>query len=460
MKKKFVIISLFCLLIMGITGYGSYVYFQTEEWENKIYSGIMVMEKIDVSGLTEEEAKSKLIDTLENQMLEKTIKVKIEEKVYEISYSEINADFDVDKTVEKAMKFGKDLSVLDKYKIKEEDNKVNLDLEFSYEESVLDGFIEKIKSGYDKEVIEPNLKMVKSGVFEVTPEQIGKRLNDKKLKEKMISNINADVDKKTIMIDAPIIIMEPSVRESMLKSVNTKIAEAKTSYKTSGEARSYNVALATSTMGSTLLMPGERFSFNNIVGERTVDRGYKVSKVIMNNKLVDGIGGGICQVSTTLYHAVMKTGLGFYERLNHSLPSSYSELGQDATVSWGSIDYQFTNTFDYPIFIEGYTKDKEVFVNIYSNKELADNNYVMVSEIVKTMEPKTIRTEDPELFVGEEVQVRKPITGYVVEVYRELREEGKVLKREFISKDTYQVVNEEIKVGTKIKESSETAVNN
>lgn len=446
-------------MVMGITGYASYIYFQTQEWDNRIYSGITVNEEIDLSGLTKEEAEKVLIEKLENKMLEKNLIIKVEEKEYSISYEDLDAAFDIKKTVEKAFGYGKGLSVLDRYKKITADNGVDYGVEFSYDNHVLDAFINRIKDEYNMECIEPTLTMVKSGEFKVTPEQIGKKLNESKLKELMLSNINGEVEEISIKIDAPVIFEEPTMREELLRSIDSKIAEAKTSYKTSGEARSFNVDLATRTMSHTLILPGERFSFNKVVGERSVERGYKTSKVIINNKLVDGVGGGVCQVSTTLYHAVMKTGLGFYERLNHSLPSSYSELGQDATVAWGAIDYQFTNTFDYPIYVEGYTKDKEVFVNIYSNSSLAGKDYVMVSEIVKVIEPTTKRVEDPEMYIGDEEQVRRPIKGYVVEVYRELRENGEVVSRELISTDKYQVVNEEIKVGTKPREDKDTAEN-
>ncbi|WBW98793.1 VanW family protein [Oceanirhabdus sp. W0125-5] len=456
MKKKIFIVILL-LFLFGGTAFGSYIYFQTQEWDEKIYSGISVMD-VDLSGLTSDEARTKLIDAFENRILEKELTIKLEDKEYVLTYEELEARFNIDKTVENAIAFGKDLSVLEKYKIKDKNNEINFKMEFDYNSNVIDEVVSEMKSRYDQEPINSEIRMVKSGQFYVSPEQIGKELDDVRLREQVISNINADFEQASITIDAPVIITNPEIREATLKSIDTKVAEATTAFKTSGEGRSANVILATDTLNKTLLMPGEYFSFNEVVGERSVERGYKTSKVIINNELVDGTGGGVCQVSTTLYHAVMKMGLGFVERMNHTLPSSYSELGQDATVAWDYLDYKFVNTLDYPIFIEGYTKDKEIFINMYSNSSVIDGEYVMVSNVVEVLEPTVKKIEDPELYVGEEVVVKKPITGYIVEVYREHRKNGRVLKKEFISKDRYQVVNGETKIGTKPKEeNSETA---
>ena len=459
MKKKNFIIMLL-LIVLGGTTFGSYMYFQTQEWDDKIYSGISVMD-VDLSGLTADEARSKLVDAFENRILEKELIIKADDKEYLLTYEELEARFNIDKTVEKAMAFGKTLSIFEKYKIRDNNNDINFEMEFDYNQNVINELIAEMKSKYDKDPINAEITMGKSGEFVVAPEQIGKELDHVKLKEKVIANINANFNEENTTIEAPIIITNPEIRETVLKSIDAKVAEATTSFKTSGAGRSANVALATDSLNQILLMPGERFSFNEIVGERTPERGYQTSKVIINNELVDGIGGGICQVSTTLYHAVMKMGLGFVERMNHTLPSSYSELGQDATVAWDYLDYKFVNTLDYPIFIEGYTKNKEIFINMYSNSSVKDGEYVMVSKVLEVLEPTVKKIEDPMLYVGEEVVVKRPITGYIVEVYREFRKDGKVINKEFISKDRYQVVNGETKVGTKIKEEgNQTAKSN
>ncbi len=450
MKKKTFIVMLL-LIVLGGTTFGSYMYFQTQEWDEKIYNGISVM-NVDLGGLTADEARNKLIDAFENRILEKELTIKLENREYLLTYAELNAKFNIDKTVEKALAFGKGGSIFERFRLKDNNDK-NFEMEFDYNPEVINKIISEMKNNYDQEPVNAEITMDKSGQFYVIPEKVGKKLDDVKLKEIVIASINTDFNEDKSVVEAPVIITSPEIREEVLKSVDTKVAEATTSFKTSGEGRSTNVSVATKSLNKTLLMPGEQFSFNEVVGERTPERGYQTSKVIINNELVDGIGGGICQVSTTLYHAVMKMGLGFVERMNHTLPSSYSELGQDATVAWPYLDYKFINTFDYPVFIEAYTKNKQIFINIYSNSSIKDGEYVMVSKVLEVLEPTVTKIEDPKLYVGEEVVVKRPITGYIVEVSREFRKDGKVISKELISKDRYQVVNGETKIGTKPKEN-------
>lgn len=115
--------------------------------------------------------------------------------------------------------------------------------------------------------------------------------------------------------------------------------------------RGNNVRLAASSINGTILLPGQEFSFNNIVGPRTAARGYKMAHVYVNKQVVDGIGGGICQVSSTLYVAMMIAGLQATERHVHCLPVDYLKPNLDATINWGTCDLRFINTFDFPIVI-------------------------------------------------------------------------------------------------------------
>lgn len=146
----------------------------------------------------------------------------------------------------------------------------------------------------------------------------------------------------------------PGVTKSMLESkiFTGKLAAYSTRYNASKTNRSENVALAARKINGTILAPGDVFSYNDIVGKRTVANGFKNAPVYENGKSVDGIGGGVCQVSTTLYSAVLYADLEIVSRTNHSLPVSYVPLGQDATVADGSIDFKFKNNTDYPVQIE------------------------------------------------------------------------------------------------------------
>ena len=120
-------------------------------------------------------------------------------------------------------------------------------------------------------------------------------------------------------------------------------------------------------------MPGEEFSYEKVVGPVTYENGYKDAPVIVNGKSSLGVGGGVCQVSSTMYNTQLKAGILPTERRNHSKPVSYVPRGLDATLASGSIDYKFKNTYDYPIIINTYTKDSNLYIEFWSNKEVNKN---------------------------------------------------------------------------------------
>jgi len=141
-----------------------------------------------------------------------------------------------------------------------------------------------------------------------------------------------------------------------------------TKFNSSQKERSYNISLSSNAIDGTILLPGDVFSFNEIVGPRSTSAGYKTAPVIFEGELVDGIGGGVCQVSSTIYNSVLKSQLGVVERVNHSIPSTYVPKGLDATVAYGFLDFKFKNTTDFPIYIESFVNKNILTVNIYGHQ--------------------------------------------------------------------------------------------
>jgi vancomycin resistance protein YoaR len=185
--------------------------------------------------------------------------------------------------------------------------------------------------------------------------------------------------------------------------------------------RTTNLKLASNAINGTVLMPGETFSFNSTVGPRTEARGYKEAAIYTDGTVANGIGGGICQVVTTLYNATIQADLEITERRNHTFVPSYAEPGFDATVAYGSQDFKFTNSRDYPIKIVSSVENGYCKVSIYGLK--TDNEYEVSieAEIIKTIPKKTSSGQ----------------TGYVADSYRVTRQNGVLISRVKISRDTY-----------------------
>ena len=222
--------------------------------------------------------------------------------------------------------------------------------------------------------------------------------------------------------------------------MNYKVSTATTYFSTATKGRADNIALAASKLNGKILMPGEEFSFNKETGERTLANGFKGAPVIVNSRLVDGIAGGVCQVSTTLYNAIIKLGIKSQMRRNHSLAPAYIEPGFDATVS-ESIDYKFKNTTKYPLYIECITNKGKITFNVYSHSSLTEIKYKLFTEILNVEEPQIYYNTVDSLSSGTIKKVQAPVKGYKVKVYLIGYKNGKEITRELISNDYYQKVD-------------------
>ena len=234
-----------------------------------------------------------------------------------------------------------------------------------------------------------------------------------------------------------------SVLEGLFKDI---LSTYTTNYKTSEKERSENVKLAAETINNVILMPGQEFSYNNILGERTTERGYKIAKVYEEGQVVDGLGGGICQVSSTLYNAVVKADLEVIERKNHSLPVAYVKLGRDATVSYGTLDFRFRNSLQYPIRIESKVGGGTLTINICGIQTNPNRTVDIETETVAVLDYTQKIIEDANLPMGTEEIIQKGKTGYKVKSYRVTKENGVEIERKQISIDTYSPVAEIKKV--------------
>lgn len=416
--------------------------------DNKIYPGVTA-QGIDIGGMTKEEAKNKLTETFKTAIENKKLHIVIEDKQYELIYSDIIPKYDIDGTVEQAYNFGKDNNILKKYMIIKNGNskKNEIQLEFSYNEEKLKSYEEKLQGDVTQSAKDASINIQKNNIV-VKPEIEGRTINLDLLDQKLKENINGELSSEnTVTIDMET--TKPKVTKEDLSKIKGVMGTFSTNYATSSSGRCNNIEIATSAINGTVVMPGETFSFNDVVGPRTVERGYKEAGTYVGNKVEPGIGGGICQVSTTIYRAAMKANLRSVERTNHSMAVGYIAPGLDATVSYGYLDYKFKNTYDFPIYIQGITSGKVVTYNIYGDPNaLNGKTYDMASEILETIPPETKVVPDNSLPEGQEVNEGGGMTGYKAKSYQITYENGVEVNKEVVSTDTYASVGIIIRKGT------------
>lgn len=225
------------------------------------------------------------------------------------------------------------------------------------------------------------------------------------------------------------------------------ISDFTTKYDASNINRSQNLAIAAGKIDGTVLMPGEEFSFNQVVGKRTIQEGYKDAKIYQDGQVVDGLAGGICQISSTLYNAVVKADLEVTERRNHSFTTSYIKAGQDATVVYGVIDFKFKNTRTYPIKISASVESGIAEFKINGIKEEVEYDISLNPVTTGSIPYSTQYVPDATLAPGQQVIVQRGGNGLKVTTYKDKKLDGKLVFREVVSTDTYRPMNAIIRIG-------------
>lgn len=247
---------------------------------------------------------------------------------------------------------------------------------------------------------------------------------------------------KTEPLRLPIIIaaVQPQVSADMLQNMG-ELGSFATYFNTGEINRSHNLRKSAASINKKVLVPGAVFSFNETVGQRTMEKGYLDAMVIVGNKFEPGLGGGICQVSSTLYNASLLAGLEIVERHNHNLAVAYVQVGRDATVAYGLQDYRFKNNTDRPIYIRAITSGGKLLVNIYGNTEY--KQHIEISSIIdKTLDFSTVTELDETLAPGQEVVNNKGQLGYVARSFRTFYDKnGKIVRSEQLDTDTYRPLN-------------------
>lgn len=227
-----------------------------------------------------------------------------------------------------------------------------------------------------------------------------------------------------------------------------QLSSFSTSFKSSNSNRSTNIRLCASKINGVVLMPGETFSFNSTVGKRTPEAGYKEAPAYLNGKTIMDYGGGICQVSSTLYNAVLYSNLEITERYNHGYQPSYVKSGLDATVSWGGPDFKFTNNRNYPIKIMTDTSNKILNIYIYGLKTENDYTVKLEARYLSTIYYSTTYQKDSSLAPGETRTIQSGSNGCKTATYKYLYDKaGNLVSSECISRDTYNPHNAIIAVG-------------
>lgn len=440
-QKIFLLIILVMIYCCGIT-YKSY----SMSKEIKIYKNIYI-ENIDVSGMTKKDAIKKL-----NKYLNKKdyINLLYGESKYNLKLDDIGFRFKIEDSVDKAIRIGRDSKFLENLKTKlnlKLGKDTNLSVDTEYNNEKLNLCIDNILKKIELNPINAKIK-IKNNKFKIKEERYGIGVNKKEL----IRNIDINIKHKKFKdIDIHTERLIPKFTYNKLKKINTLLGSYETKFNLNNKNRSENIRLASKKLNGILIDSNEEFSFNNTIGRRSTEKGFKSAPIIINGEARLGMGGGICQVSSTLYNAAIYSGLDIVQVKNHTIPSSYIAKGRDATVSYGDIDLIFKNTFKSPILINNEIDGNKIIIKIYGNEE--DKKIINIkTDTLKVIEHKTIEKESDSLYEGETRVQTKGRDGYKVNTYRIYKnKDGIFINKELINESYYPPKNEVFIKGTKKK---------
>ncbi len=447
MKKSFIIsaIILIGILVSIMIFIILKVHRIVDVHDELIYKGISINE-IDVSLLNRERAVRKVTENTIKLNENRNILIYVDEEEYKISFKELKVEENIEQIVDVALSYGKKDKTIDKYQYITKGTERNFKTSITFDEESFNALLKIICKEQNMSAVNAVIEHDWSG-FKITPHQIGRNIDEAELRRNIKEAIEDNRDGEDIIVNATFKKVEPAIYEEDLKSIDTLISSYSTSFQNSSQGRSRNIEVASSYVNNKVLMPGEEFSFNKIVGATTSGKGYFYAKVIKNGAYVDEIGGGICQVSSTLYNAVLKTSLSITERRNHSKVINYVPRGQDAMIAYGASDLKFVNTFNYPVFFEAVINNNMLTFNIYSNKESADYLYQVSNEIAKEIKPKKEIIYDYGLSEGTVIVEQDGKNGYVINTYRVRYEDGEMVEKILVSESVYGGKNTIVRIG-------------
>lgn len=506
-KNKIIIISIVSIIILLIVMFLCSIFALLNMNNNKIIKGITI-NQISIEDLTKEEALEKIEEEV-NKNLEKDINVKYNDFEYSIKLAQIEVKYKIEEAVEKAFNTGRSNNIfIDNYTIlKTRFKKENLDLEYEYNEKLLNEIIDDITVKIPGAVVEPSYYIENEKLY-VSKGTKGNTIKKEALKKEILDRVereknediileiyevepgNIDIEKiynevytepkdayytkdpfeifphvnginfdkeaaKEILeqdkeeYEIPLIITTPKITTNKIgtEAFPDMLSTFSTRYDASNTPRTTNLKLAMQKLNGVVVSPGETFSYNKTLGKRTAEAGYKEAGGFAGGKVVQTLAGGICQISSTLYDAVVYANLDIVERHNHMFLAGYVGAGKDATVVYGTYDFKFKNTRKYPIMIKTSIGSGVAQISIYGVKEEVEYEVEISSKILSYIPYKVVYETDNSLASGKEKVSQNGMNGCKSITYKILKLNGAQVSSTVLSTDTYDPMNKIIKRG-------------
>ncbi len=418
--------------------------------DDRIEQGVTAGE-IDLAGMTQEEASQAIqgyVDALGEKQVQLTAK---EGQSVSVAAADLGISWANPRIASEAAALGKKGNIVVRYKVLEDlkHKGYHFDIQLEFDKEAIRRVVEEQCSQFNVEAVDAHLRRV-DGNFEVEEGQTGYLVDTEASAADIYTYLTQQWDGEDGSVALVVAVDAPKGKAEDLLQVKDVLGSFTTSFASSGGDRSGNVTNGCSKIDGTTLYPGDVFSTYDAVKPFSKENGYYMAGSYINGQVVDSIGGGICQVSTTLYNAVLGAELEVTERYNHSMIVNYVDPSADAAIAESAgKDFKFVNNTEYPIYIEGYTQDKKITFTIYG-VETRDANRTVVYEskvLEKIVPEKDTIVADASQPVGF-LHTSAAHVGYRAELWKVVTQDGVEVSREKVNSSSYKMSPRTVTVGT------------
>ncbi len=447
-KKLSALFIVGCLGIIVVAGVIAFVAAGGMKDSNEIVDGVKIG-GMEVGGLTEEEAEQKVgeyMDKLRNRQ----VTINIGEEQLETTASLLGYSCDAEDTVEKAYKLGKSGNFLSRFaamgKIEKKDKE--FPLESKVDETILRSFIEENCTKYDVKAKNSKLKLV-NGRFKATNSRTGLELQLEDTITVIKGALLKDLSGDNMDVTAVVKVTKAKYTKEQVQKCKDLLGSYSTSYATSTAARATNVRVAANYINGTIIYPGKTFSVVKTIKDRTVENGYQSAAEYSSGKVVEGIGGGVCQVSTTLYNAVINAELEIVERSPHSMVVAYVDVSRDAAIAGDYKDFKFKNNTEVPVYIAATADGSTLSFRIYGEETRPENRKIKFKpEILETIQPGEPKIEeDPSKPASYRAVTQSAHVGYKANLWKIIYVDNVETERVQVNSSVYSAEPQHITVG-------------
>ena len=415
--------------------------------EGRIIHGVSVG-GIRLGGMKVSEATNLLSEEME-AFGEKKVVLIFKKRPLNIVLNSVGIKLDIAESIRKAYQIGRTGSFWDQMASRWRIYRHGYDLRpfFNNNRVSLNSFFHLLEASIGVEPVRSVVKVNKDGEVSYTPSRTGFVIDQTASTQRLE---DATFQKDVSTIEIPIKTVVPPLTEDDIKrwGLDQVLGSFTTKYEVNHKDRVNNLLIASSAINNVIVYPGQIFSFNTWVGPRVTEVGYKEAPVVYLGKLIPGVGGGVCQVSSTLYNAVLLSNLKIVQRLNHSLPISYVPLARDATVVYDGVDLIIENTSKFPILIVSNVTPPYLTVAVLGRK-IEWKKVELETKVVETFPFKIKNTPDPTLSKGSKRKVISGRRGIKAELWRMVEYLDGSIKKELVNTSIYPAQPEEHKIGVK-----------